>query len=110
MSLDRRPFRSRLVSAGAAAAVLAALAAPTALAHPEGWMSGTRNTGTTSATTFAGWRGTGLGVVAGWINWRDGWAGMYTYASGSSPRTLKRHSPNVSLGHGLFPAGGSLAA
>jgi hypothetical protein len=35
---------------------------------------------------------------------------MYGYASGSNPRTLRSKSANVSFGHGLFPAGGSLSA
>ena len=60
--------------------------------------------------SFASWRGTGLGVVSGWIDWKNGWSGMYSYASGTQPRTLRAKSANVSFGHGLFPKGGSLAA
>ena len=64
-----------------------------------------------SATTgFASWRSTGLGVVSGWIDWKNGWSGMYTYASGSSPRSLRSKSTNVSFGHALFPSGGSVSA
>ena len=35
---------------------------------------------------------------------------MNSYASGSNPRSLKSMSPNVTLGHGLFPSGSNLAA
>ena len=48
-------------------------------------------------------------VVSGFIDWKHGWSGMYTFASGSSPRTMRNKSSNVSFGHGLFPQGGSLA-
>ena len=55
------------------AAVLVALTGSAALAHNTGWKSGVRNN---SATTgFASWRGTGLGVVSGWIDWKNGWSG-----------------------------------
>jgi beta-mannanase len=60
--------------------------------------------------SFASWRGTNLRVVAGWIDWRNGWSGMNRYASGTQPRSLRSKSPNVSFGHGLFPKGGNLAA
>ena len=73
-----------------------------------GWKSGARNNSYTSS--FASWRGTGLAVVSGWIDWRSGWAGMNSYASGTQPRALRAKSANVSFGHGLFPQGGSLAA
>ena len=36
--------------------------------------------------------------------------GMNSYASGSNPRSLRSMSPNVTLGHGLFPSGSNLAA
>ena len=93
--------------AGATMALVAALALPAQAAE---WRSGVRNTGIASASHFASWRGTGLGVVSGWIEWKKGWPGMYAYASGSNPRTLRGKSANVSFGHGLFPKGGSLAA
>ena len=48
-------------------------------------------------------------VVSGCIDWKNGWSGMYNFASGSSPRTMRSKSSNVSFGHGLFPQGGSLA-
>jgi hypothetical protein len=108
MPSDCRGFRSRLTAAGAAAAVLVALTGSAALAHNAGWKSGARNND--AATGFAGWRGTGLEVVSGWIDWRNGWSGMQSYASGRNPRTLRSKSSNVSFGHGLFPSGGSLAA
>jgi hypothetical protein len=108
MPSDCRGFRSRLTAAGAAAAVLVALTGSAALAHNAGWKSGARNNDAT--TGFAGWRGTGLEVVSGWIDWRNGWSGMQSYAGGSNPRTLRSKSSNVSFGHGLFPSGGSLAA
>ena len=103
-----RGFASRLACAVATATVLVALTGPAALAHNTGWKSGARNN---SATTgFASWRSTGLGVVSGWIDWKNGWSGMYTYASGSSPRSLRSKSTNVSFGHALFPSGGSVSA
>ncbi|MGD9740980.1 MAG: hypothetical protein AB7U48_16460, partial [Bauldia sp.] len=72
------------------------------------WKSGTRNNNAT--VPFASWRGTPLGVVVGWIEYRKGWGGMYAYASSGSPRHLRAKSSNVSFGHGLFPNGGNLAA
>jgi hypothetical protein len=107
MSLFRQGLRLPLVFASAAALALVVSAAP---AGAGDWKSGARNTGSMSATAFASWRGTSLGVVPGWIDWKNGWTGMYTYASGSSPRSLKAKSPNLSLAHGLFPRGGSLSA
>lgn len=72
------------------------------------WASGVRNN---SATTgFATWRALPNRVVSGFIDYRRGWAGMYAYASGFSPRQIRAKSSNVSFGHGLFPVGGSLAA
>jgi hypothetical protein len=88
--------------------VLVTLTGSAVLAHPGGWKSGARNN--SAATGFASWRGTGLGVVSGWIDWKNGWSGMYSYASGSNPRSLRSKSSNVSFGHALFPSGGSLAA
>ena len=108
MFFNCRCIVSRLVSAGAVAAVLVTLAGSAAQA--TSWKSGTRTTSTTTATAFATWRGTALGVVSGWIDWQNGWTGMYNYASGSNPRTLRSQSSNVSLGHGLFPKGGTLSA
>jgi hypothetical protein len=108
MPSDCRGFRSRLTAAGAAAAVLVGLAGPAALAHNAGWPSGARNNDAT--TGFAGWRGTGLGVVSGWIDWKNGWSGMYSYASGTQPRALRAKNANVSFGHGLFPQGSTLSA
>ena len=92
---------------GATAALVAVLVLPAQAAE---WRSGVRNSGAASPSHFASWRGTGLGVVSGWIEWKKGWPGMYAYASGSNPRTLRSKSANVSFGHGLFPKGGSLAA
>ena len=112
MPCDRRRllgFR-RIAPAAATAAVLVALSGSGTPAHANGWKSGARNTGSVSATAFATWRGTALGVVPGWIDWRNGWAGMNKYASGSSPRTLRSKSANVTFAHGLFPQGGNLAA
>ncbi|HEX6016101.1 MAG TPA: hypothetical protein VFY87_30720, partial [Geminicoccaceae bacterium] len=107
MPFGRRPcFARRLV---AAAAVLVAVTSSAALAHNAGWLSGARNND--AATAFARWRGTPrLGVVSGWIDWKNGWSGMYNYASGRNPRTLRSKSPNVSFGHALFPKGGSVSA
>jgi hypothetical protein len=90
-----------------AIALLIGLHAESALADAT-WNSGTRNNSTTA--NFIAWRGTPIGVVSGWITWRDGWAGMYKYASGYSPRALRSKSPNVSFAHGLFPWGGTLSA
>jgi hypothetical protein len=104
----RRGVASRLLVAAAAATVLAALTGAAAPAHSAGWKSGARNNDATVG--FAGWRGTPLGVVSGWITWKSGWSGMHSYASGRNPRTLRSKSSNVSFGHGLFPGGGSLAA
>ncbi len=73
-----------------------------------GWKSGARNNSYT--TSFASWRGTGLAVVSGWIDWQHGWSGMNSYVSGVQPRALRAKSSNVSFGQGLFPQGGSLAA
>lgn len=98
----------------ARATALAACAASPLLLQPSPaiavttWISGARNNDAT--VPFAAWRGTSLGVVSGWINWQDGWAGMNAYAGGSSPRTLRRKASNVSFGHGLFPPGGTLAS
>ena len=108
MSLFRQAPGSLTVVAGAATVALVALSGAATPAHA--WQSGARHTGAVSATAFATWRGTALGVVPGWIDWKNGWAGMYNYASGGSPRTLRSKSSNVSFGHGLFPQGGNLAA
>ena len=80
------------------------------VAQPAGaaaWKSGVRNNSYTNS--FATWRATNNTVVSGWIDWKNGWSGMYSYASGSSPRSMRSKSSNVSFGHGLFPQGGSLA-
>ena len=66
-----------------------------------------RNNSYTAA--FADWRQTANAVVSGWIDWKNGWSGMYSYASGGNPRSIASKSSNVSFGHGLFPKGGSLA-
>lgn len=110
MTLSRQGPGAALVYLSSFAAALLLLASFSGPAHAVGWKSGTRNTGVTSASNFATWRGTSLGVVSGWIDWRNGWTGMYNYASGSNPRSLRAKSANVSFGHGLFPAGGTLAA
>ncbi|MGD9507329.1 MAG: hypothetical protein AB7I59_01150 [Geminicoccaceae bacterium] len=88
-----------------AVAMLVTFAQP---AEAAGWRSGVRNNNTTNS--FATWRGSSLGVVSGWIDWKHGWSGMYSYASGTQPRALRAKSSNVSFGHGLFPKGGNLAA
>src|SRR5689334_23824850 len=90
---------------GVAVTLLVAFAQP---AHSANWRSGVRNNDTTNS--FASWRGSSLGVVSGWIEWKKGWSGMNSYASGTQPRALRAKSSNVSFGHGLFPKGGSLAA
>jgi hypothetical protein len=109
MPSDRQDFRSRLTAAGAAAAVLVTLTGSAVLAHPGGWKSGVR--GNRDAPGFASWRGTPLDVAVGFIQWKNnGWAEMTSYAGGSDVRRLRSYSPNVSLGHALFPKGGSLAA
>jgi len=72
------------------------------------WVSGVRNNDQT--LSFAAWRGTSLRVVTGWIEWKKGWSGMNTYASGPQPRALRAKSANISFGHGLFPQGGDLSA
>ena len=117
MPLFRRVPGSLTVFAGAATVALVTLSGSATPAHAVDWLSGARHKGNLSATAFAAWRGdTRLGVVPGWIDWRNGWEGMYKYASGSSPRTLNNLSmsgtngPNVSFAHGLFPQGGNLAA
>ena len=90
---------------------LLALVATAASAHNTGWKSGVMRTAVAEPGRFAAWRGTQLGVVIGWIQWRDGgWNRMYTYASGSDIPALRRASSNVSLGHPLFPTGGSFTA
>ena len=100
-------FRSsRVRRAGVAGGLLLALLATPAQAGAT-WASGARNNDATQP--FAGWRGTRLGVVSGWIDWRQGWSGMETYAGGPMPRVLRAKSANVSFGHGLFPLGGSIA-
>jgi hypothetical protein len=104
MTPTLRPLAARLALAGAAATLCLALASPPALA----WQSGVRNNSSTSS--FSSWRGTSLGVVTGWIDWKNGWSGMQSYASGSQPRAIRSKSSNVSFGHGLFPQGGSLSA
>ena len=104
MTPTLRPLAARLALAGAAATLCLALASPPALA----WQSGVRNNSSTSS--FSSWRGTSLGLVTGWIDWKNGWSGMQSYASGSQPRTIRSKSSNVSFGHGLFPQGGSLSA
>ena len=79
-------------------------------AQPAGaaaWKSSVRNNSYT--TPFATWRATSNTVVSGFIDWKHGWSGMYTFASGSSPRTMRNKSSNVSFGQGLFPQGGSLS-
>ena len=101
----RRLPRTLLVLAGA----LAILSATTATSFAQAtWTSGVRNNADT--LPFASWRGTNLKVVTGWIEWKNGWPGMYAYVSGPQPRSLRGKSSNVSFGHGLFPKGGSLAA
>lgn len=102
-----RSFRSsRVRLAGIAGGLLLALLAAPAQAGAT-WMSGARNNDDTQP--FASWRGTRLGVISGWIDWREGWGGMETYAAGPMPRVLRAKSANVSFGHGLFPQGGSIA-
>ena len=101
------PPRRTWLARVAGSLLLAFALAPAAQAGAT-WTSGARNNEATQP--FAAWRGTRLGVVAGWITWREGWAGMYTYAGGIMPRTLRAKSANVSFGHGLFPLGGNLAA
>ncbi|MGD9895021.1 MAG: hypothetical protein AB7I59_01555 [Geminicoccaceae bacterium] len=98
----------RLWLARIAGSVLLATALASAVQAGATWTSGVRNNEATQ--TFAAWRGTSLKVVTGWIEWKAGWAGMYAYAGGVMPRTLRAKSPNVSFGHGLFPQGGDLAA
>ena len=96
----------------AIAAILMLLTGATARADAT-WNSGARTSNAAPATAFATWRGqTPLGVVSGWIDYKNGWSGMYAYASGSQPPKLKSMSANanVSLGHGLFPSGSNLAA
>jgi hypothetical protein len=91
----------------AAAAAVLSLSSPTdALAHNDGRKSGTRGA---DATSFASWRGTPLGVAVGWAPYGS-WSDMLGYFGGRNPRTLKAKNPNVSIGVGLFPKGGSLSA
>lgn len=99
-------FAPRIVCA--VATVLVALTGSAAMAHNTGWKSGARNNNAT--TGFSSWSGASLGIISGWTDYRKGWAGMYAYASGRNPRTLKSKSPNVSFGHALFPRGGSVSA
>lgn len=88
-------------------AVMISTTSSTSFAEPT-WRSGVRNNKNTSS--FGAWRGASLGVITGWIEWKNGWSGMYSYVSGTNPRTLRGKSSNVSFGHGLFPKGGNLAA
>ena len=88
-------------------ALLGTSVAPGA-AWAAAWKSGVRNN--TYTNSFVSWRGTPASVVSGWIEWKNGWPGMYAYVSGPQPRSLRGKSSNVSFGHGLFPKGGSLAA
>lgn len=99
---------TRLRTALLAAAAIVAVCGSEASAHNAGWKSGARNN-----DAFAGfmtWRGTAAGVISGWINWKSGWSGMYSYASGTQPRALRAKNSNVSFGHGLFPSGSTLSA
>ena len=65
------------------------------------WKSGVRNN---SATTgFAVWRGLAHGGGLRLDRLEERLDGMYNYASGSSPRSVRAKSSNVSFGHGLFP-------
>ena len=105
------PYRSggasRILVAIAGGIAILAVSAKASFADAT-WTSGARNNSYT--TSFAGWRGTSLRVVTGWIDWKNGWSGMYQYASGSSPRTMRGKSPYLSFAHGLFPSGGSISA
>jgi hypothetical protein len=109
MPSDRRVLASHLTAA-AAAAVLVVLAAGPARADSSGWLSGTRVTDA-SASSFAGWRGSPVRMVSGWIQWKGGWSEMYSYASGTQPRSLKQQGGgNVVFAHALFPGGSTLSA
>ena len=88
-------------------ALLGTSVAPGA-ARAAAWKSGVRNN--TYTNSFVSWRGTPASVVSGWIEWKNGWPGMYAYVSGPQPRSLRAKSANVTLAHGLFPQGGNLAA
>jgi hypothetical protein len=93
-----------------AGATLIALGAATS-ARSAGWTSGVSRSAEAEPSEFAAWRETQLGLVISWIQWRDGgWNRMYTYASGSDVRGLRRNSSNVSLAQPLFPADGSMTA
>jgi hypothetical protein len=97
----------RLGRIAVAAALLVGLHAQAAIAQAT-WTSGTRNN--SNLESFVAWRETPLKVITGWIDWRNGWEGMYAFAGGRNPRTLHAKSPNVTLAHGLFPSGGDLKA
>ena len=99
-SFRKRARRALAALAGAAAILIITNSPSSAQAT---WASGVRNNDAT--LQFAGWRGTTLRVVTGWIEWKQGWAGMNAYASGTQPRALRTKSANVSFGHGLFPQG-----
>ncbi len=87
------------------AAIALALSGQGALAATS-WKSGSQGG---NATAFAAWRGSVLGVVAGWAP-EDSWSNMLNYMKGGSPRMLKSRHANVSIGLGLFPRnGGNLA-
>src|SRR5262245_11736851 len=97
----------RLGRSAVAASLLVGLYAQAALAQAT-WNSGTRNNA--NLQSFVAWRETPLKVITGWIDWRNGWEGMYAYAGGRNPRSLHAKSSNVTFGHGLFPAVGNLRA
>ena len=85
--------------------IMLGLTSGAAMAKPN-WKSGA-NGG--NASSFAAWRGYPLGLATGWAPWNN-WSDMLSYMSGSSARSLRRMSSNVSIGVGLFPkSGGNLA-
>ena len=105
-AICRRLSRTLLAPTGLLL-LLAAAASPSAAAE-TGWVSGVRTLDDINA--FAAWRDSPVGIAIGYIDWKNGWAGMNKYASGSQARLLRRSAPRLSLGHGLFPQGGDLAA
>ena len=106
MTYCREGLRQLSILAGAVALAVFAGSAPSAQALD--WKSGSRSANNVPASAFATWRGAPLGVVSDWIEWKKGWTGMYDYASGGNPRSLRAMSSNVTFAHGLFPADGNL--
>jgi hypothetical protein len=78
-SFRERARRALAALAGASAILIITSSPSSAQAN---WASGVRNNDDT--LQFAGWRGTTLRVVTGWIDWKQGWAGMNANGAGDA--------------------------